>query len=75
MNPITKGAIVKFINPKNKEEKGYYKVWSIRKDKVNLGVIFAKRHLYHKGVELKNLIECENEWYSAWQKTDSYQCM
>ena len=67
---INVGSIVKF-----KEDKGYFKVWSIRGGKANLGVIFGRRHLYHKGISLAELVECQDEWYKAWSKTDSYQCM
>jgi len=70
---INVGSIVKFVEFKGSG--GYYKVWSIRGGKANLGVIFGKRHLYHKGIPLTDLIECQDEWYKAWSKTESYQCM
>jgi hypothetical protein len=68
------GSIVKF-KEFNAETKGYFKVWSIRGDKANLGVIFGKRHLYFKGIPLAELVECDGEWYSAWSKSETYQCM
>ena len=70
---INVGSIVKFVEFKGSG--GYYKVWSIRGGKANLGVIFGKRHLYHKGISLAELVECQDEWYAKWQQTDTYKCM
>lgn len=66
---ITKGSIVK-----SNIDKGYYRVTAIRGGKANLGSIFGKA-IYHKGVSVDSLIECENEWYSKWQQSETYQCM
>jgi len=59
---------------KKTNETGYYRVTSIRGGKANLGSIFGKC-IYHKGVPIETLIECEDEWYSKWQQSESYQCM
>ena len=68
-NEIKVGLIVSI-----KGESGYYKVTNHRGGKVNLGSIFGK-HIYHKGVPVENLKECEKEWYAAWQQSETYQCM
>lgn len=70
---INVGSIVKFVEFKGSG--GYYKVWSIRGGKANLGVIFGKRHLYHKDISLAELVECQDEWYAKWQQSDTYKCM
>ena len=71
---ITKGSIVKFRNAWNNDQQGYYKVTNARGTWVNLGSIFGKS-IYHKRVPVKLLEECEREWYSEWQKSETYQCM
>ena len=70
---ITAGAIVKI--KEGKTPQGYYRVTSVRGGKANLGAIFGRRHIYHKGVPVETLQECEREWYDNWQKSESYQCM
>ena len=70
MQNINPGSIVKI-----KETRGYYRVTSIRGGKANLGAIFGKRLIYHKGVDVNTLLECEAEWYKAWSQTETYQCM
>jgi hypothetical protein len=70
---ITPGNIVKIKNSDTAQ--AYYRVTSVRGGKANLGAIFGRRHIYLKGVPVETLQECENEWYSEWQKSDTYQCM
>ena len=70
---INVGSIVK-ANPLTSTIKGYYRIRSIRGGKANLAAIFGGA-IYHKGILLKDLIECENEWYAKWQRSESYQCM
>jgi hypothetical protein len=72
-NFIEVGSIVK-ANPLTSTIKGYYRIRSIRGGKANLCGPFG-RQIYHKGIPVKDLIECENEWYSQWQQSESYQCM
>lgn len=72
-NFIEVGSIVK-ANPLTSTIKGYYRIKSIRGGKANLCGPFG-RQIYHKGIPVKDLIECENEWYSQWQQSESYQCM
>jgi hypothetical protein len=72
-NFIEVGSIVK-VNPLTSTIKGYYRIRSIRGGKANLCGVFG-RLIYHKGIPVKDLIECENEWYSQWQQSESYQCM
>jgi hypothetical protein len=72
-NFIEVGSIVK-ANPLTSTIKGYYRIRSIRGGKANLCGPFG-RLIYHKGIPVKDLIECENEWYSQWQQSESYQCM
>lgn len=69
---ITVGSIVKMQSKYG--TRGNYRVTSIRGGKANLGSIFGK-HIYHKGVPVENLKECEKEWYAAWQQSETYQCM
>ena len=66
---IETGAVVK-----RNSETGYYRVTSIRGGKANLGSVFG-RCIYHKGVPVETLTECENEWYAKWQQSETYQCM
>jgi hypothetical protein len=70
---IKVGSIVKG-NPKTSTIKGYYRIRSIRGGKANLCGPFG-RQIEHKGILLKDLIECENEWYAKWQQSETYQCM
>ena len=70
---IIAGNIVKI--KEGKTPQGYYRVTSVRGGKANLGAIFGRRHIYHKGVAVETLQECEREWYANWQKSDTYQCM
>ena len=70
---IIVGSIVKG-NPKTSTIKGYYRVRSIPGGKANLCGPFG-RQIEHKGILLKDLIECENEWYAKWQQSETYQCM
>jgi hypothetical protein len=72
-NCIEVGSIVK-ANPLTSTIKGYYRIRSIRGGKANLCGPFG-RQIYHKGIPVKDLVECENEWYSQWQQSESYQCM
>jgi hypothetical protein len=72
-NFIEVGSIVK-ANPLTSTIKGYYRVKSIRGGKANLCGPFG-RMIYHKGIPVKDLVECENEWYSQWQQSESYQSM
>jgi hypothetical protein len=72
-NFIEVGSIVK-ANPLTSTIKGYYRIRSIRGGKANLCGPFG-RLIYHKGIPVKDLIECENEWYSQWQQSESYQSM
>ena len=67
------GSIVKG-NPKTSTIKGYYRIRSIRGSKANLCSPIG-REIYHKGIPLTDLVECENEWYTAWQQTESYMSM
>ena len=72
---IQKGSIVAVKGvDKNSDLSGYYRVTSVRGGKANLGAIFGK-HIYHKGIAVSSLIECEKEWYSQWSKSDTYACM
>jgi len=68
-NVIKTGSIVKL-----NDKKGYYRVTSLRNNKVNLGSVFGKT-IYHKGIDVTQVTECENEWYNAWRQTDAYMCM
>ena len=52
----------------------YYRITSIRGSKANLGAIFGK-YIYHKGIPVSELIECEKEWYQKWTRSETYQCM
>lgn len=70
---IIAGNIVKI--KKGDTTQGYYRVTSVRGGKANLGAIFGRRHIYHKGVPVETLQECEREFYAEWQKSDTYQCM
>jgi hypothetical protein len=72
-NFIEVGSIVK-VNSLTNPIKGYYRIRSIRGGKANLCGPFG-RLIYHKGIPVQDLIECENEWYSQWQQSESYQCM
>lgn len=72
-NFIEVGSIVK-ANPLTSTIKGYYRIRSIRGGKANLCGPFG-RQIYYKGIPVKDLIECENEWYAQWQQSESYQCM
>jgi hypothetical protein len=69
---IEAGSIVKFVDAN--VDRGYYRVTSARGGKVNLGSIFG-RSIYHKGILIENVVECQDEWYSNWQKSETYQCM
>ena len=69
---IEVGSIVKVKLSSN--IKGYYRVISIRGGKANLCGPFG-RLIYHKGILVQDLIECENEWYAQWQQSETYQCM
>ena len=71
--PIEVGSVVK-ANPVLWNITGYFRVKSIRGRFANLCGVFGK-HIYHKSVPVDQLIECKDEWYSAWSKTESYQCM
>ena len=72
-NVIEVGSIVK-ANELTSTIKGYYRIRSIRGGKANLCGPFG-RQIYHKGIPVKDLIECENEWYAKWQQTETYACM
>jgi hypothetical protein len=72
-NCIEVGSIVK-ANPLTSTIKGYYRIRSIRGGKANLCGPFG-RQIYHKGIPVKDLVECENEWYAKWQQTETYACM
>ena len=71
--PIEFGAIVKG-NPKTSTIKGYYRIRSIRGRFANLASPFGWE-IIHKSVPVKDLVECHDEWYEAWSKTEAYQCM
>jgi hypothetical protein len=70
------GNIVKFNQEitSNKDYNGYYRIRSIRGGNANLTGPFG-RAIYHKRVPLSWLLECENEWYSVWSKSETYMCM
>ena len=70
--PIEVGSIVKASPILNIT--GFYRVKSIRGRFANLCTVFGG-YIEHKSVPVKHLIECKDEWYSAWSKTESYQCM
>ena len=53
---------------------GYYRIKSIRGAYANLCGPFG-RAIYHKRIPLTQLVECENEWYAKWQRSETYQCM
>lgn len=72
-NYIEVGSIVK-ANPLTSTIKGFYRIRSIRGGKANLCSPFG-RQIYHKGIPVKDLVECESEWYAKWQQSESYQCM
>jgi hypothetical protein len=74
MNNIVKGAIVKFKTAEVREQRGYYRVTSVRGGNVNLGSIFGKT-IWHKKISVELVVECESEWYKEWQKSEQYQCM
>lgn len=68
------GNVVKFIDNTRTDSRGFFRIKSIRGRFANLTGVFG-RHIYHKSVPLTDLRECEGEWYAAWRKTESYQCM
>ena len=70
---IQVGSIVK-ANPKTSTIIGMYRIRSIRGRFANLSNVFG-RSIYHKSVPVKDLIECSEEWYAAWQRTEQYQSM
>lgn len=53
---------------------GWYRVTRLTKNTVNLGRVWGGK-IYHKGVALANVVEDEANWYSAWQRSEAYQCM
>ena len=73
MNNIKKGSIVTVINTEL-NIKGWYRVTRVTSKSVNLGSIFGGV-IYYKGIDINSVMEDEANWYKAWQKTDSYQCM
>ena len=73
MNKVNVGDIVKITDPIG-EEGGYYLVRSIRGSKANLTGPFGSK-IYHKGISVDRLTECQSEWYSIWSQSDSYRCM
>lgn len=73
MNKVNVGDIVKITDPIG-EEGGYYRVRSIRGSKANLTGPFGSK-IYHKGISVDRLTECQSEWYSIWSQSESYQCM
>ena len=72
-NYIEVGSIVK-ANPLTSTIKGFYRIRSIRGGKANLCGPFG-RTIIHKGIPVKDLVECESEWYAQWQQSETYQCM
>lgn len=68
---VEAGNVVKWLE---NGEWRYFRVTSIRGSKANLGSIFG-RHIYHKGIPVSELIECEKEWYAKWSRSETYQCM
>ena len=76
-NELNPGNVVKLIEryaTGHSMLKGYYKITSIRGQYANLGSIFGKT-IYHKRVPLEWLIECQEEWYAGWSKSETYMCM
>lgn len=65
--PIEKGTVVKYAT-------GYLRVTAKFKNSVNLGGIFNGR-VYHKHVPLSEVVEAHEEWYAAWQQSETYQSM
>ncbi len=65
---IEVGNVVKWSG-----DSGYMRVKSIRGGKANLGAIFGKG-IYHKGVPVNELVECEAEWWAKYTKSESYMC-
>ena len=66
-NPIVVGAVVLFEN-------GWYRVTRVTKNTVNLGAIFGNR-IYHKGVDITQVVEDHDNWYKNWSRSETYQCM
>jgi hypothetical protein len=72
---LNQGTVVKLKETyATGDYKGYYKITSIRGLYANLGSIFGKT-IYHKRVPLAWLVECSEEWYARWSKSETYQCM
>ena len=67
-NEIKAGSIVLFEN-------GNYRVTSLRGGKVNLGPIFGRKHIYHKGIPVECVVENEEAWYKKWSQSETYMCM
>ena len=69
---IEVGMIVSLIV--NGMSSGWYRVTRVTKNTVNLGSVFG-RAVYRKSVPITDVVEDEKAWYSAWSKTETYQCM
>ena len=73
IKPLQVGDIVKYkpgIGPEN----SYVRIKSIRGRFCNVCGIFSGE-IIRKSVLLDYLEGAAAEWYSAWSKTESYQCM
>ena len=74
-NELNPGNVVKLIERyATGDFRGYYRITSIRGQYANLGSIFGKT-IYHKRVPLEWLLECQEEWYARWSKSETYMCM
>jgi hypothetical protein len=77
MSKLQINDIVKLKDPAayNSNHTAYFRIRSIRGTWCNLVSPFGSRTCIMRYVPLADLVECENEWYSKWQQTETYQCM
>jgi hypothetical protein len=79
MSKLQINNIVKFKDPAahnlSTKHDAYFRIRSIRGTWCNLVSPFGSRKCIMRFVPLADLVECENEWYSKWQQTETYQCM
>jgi hypothetical protein len=64
---IKKGSIVAYNG-------GHYRVTRLNKNTANLGAIFGT-HLYHKSIDLTEIVEAYEEWELYWTNSETYRCM
>jgi hypothetical protein len=68
---INIGSIVTWINGE-KSQTG--RISRLTKTRCNLRGVWGGR-IFAKGVSLKEVEESSAEFYSAWERSDAYQCM